>query len=421
MDARELPARPSLEQYKKQAKDLVKAFNSGDPAALRRIGQHFHLERLPSWDEFRASVLRQLKRYHKTAHSDATDAAFALADSQFLIARAYAFESWPKLKQHVEALTRANSPISQFERAADAIITGDVALLMRLLRENPALIRARSTRQHRAALLHYVSANGIEDFRQKTPNNIVEITKLLLNSGADVEAVADSYGGSKTLDLVATSIHPARAGVQIALMETLLAAGAAIDGFPEKSVVNGCLANGRPEAAEFLARRGARLDIEGASGVGRIDIVMTFFNGDGSMKPNAVKSQVDSGFMWACEFGHNNVIQFLLDKGLDVATEVQGMTGLHWAMVGGHAGTVRLLLDSKAPLGLKNCYGGTALGCATWAVMHSDPVYRWPEPETDWAVIVQMLLDAGARIEEADYPTGNTRVDELLRRHGAKQ
>ena len=38
----------------------------------------------------------------------------------------------------------------------------------------PELIRQRSSREHRSTLLHYVSANGIEDFRQRTPPNIVD-------------------------------------------------------------------------------------------------------------------------------------------------------------------------------------------------------------------------------------------------------
>ena len=37
MDAKELPARPSLEQYKKLAKELVKACQSGAPEAIRAI------------------------------------------------------------------------------------------------------------------------------------------------------------------------------------------------------------------------------------------------------------------------------------------------------------------------------------------------------------------------------------------------
>jgi len=407
MDAKELPVRPSLEQYKKQAKDLVRAFKS--------IGAR------PSGD---SEAIQRIKKYHprlgKLSEAEIRNAKLALADAQFVIAREHGFESWPKFAKHIEALTRANSAVSQFELAADAVVSGDTAALERLLGETPELIRERSTREHRATLLHYVSANGVEDFRQKTPKNALQIAEILLRAGAEIEAVADCYGGSKTLDLVATSIHPARAAVQITLLEILLNAGAAIEGFPGKSVVNGCLANGRPEAAEFLAKRGARLDLEGAAGVGRLDLVMSFFNEDGSLKTKATREQMERGFQWACEFGRDQVIEFLLDKGVDVATEVHGMTGLHWAIVGGHMGAVKLLLERGAPLEWRNGYGGTALGCATWAVKYSDVVYRWPNPETDWAAIVQMLVAAGASVEEAGYPTWNERVDEVLRQHGAK-
>ena len=51
-----------------------------------------------------------------------------------------------------------------------------------------------------------------------------------------------------------------------------------------QNAVTGCLANGRGEAAVFLADRGARLDLEGAAGVGRLDVVKRFFNADGSLK-----------------------------------------------------------------------------------------------------------------------------------------
>ena len=37
MEVKKLPARPSLEQYKKQAKELVKAFESNQAEALQRI------------------------------------------------------------------------------------------------------------------------------------------------------------------------------------------------------------------------------------------------------------------------------------------------------------------------------------------------------------------------------------------------
>jgi ankyrin repeat protein len=399
-DLTPLPARPSLEQYKKQAKDFVKLGKSGD-----------------------AEIVQRVKKYHPRP-GQVLDAKFALADAQLVIAREHGFESWPKFAKHIEALARENSPVSQFELAADAVVTGDAAALESLLRENPKLIRARSMRVHRATLLHYVGANGVENYRQKSPKNAVKIAKILLDAGAEVDAVADTYGKGTTLGLVTTSIHPKQAGVQIALLETLLDYGAAIDALPDGwSPLISALHNGRPEAAEFLAQRGARLDLEGAAGVGRLDVVESFFNEDGSLKASATKTQMDSGFFWACEYGRTRVVDFLLKKGADLrAGENTGLTGLHWAVVGGQLGTIRMLLERGAPLEAKNVYGGTALGQALWSAINGDP-------GIDYVPIIQTLIEAGAEIPKGslswlEYAGRSSvvkaRIAEVLRRHGAK-
>src|SRR5262249_36225794 len=247
------------------------------------------------------------------------------------------FASWPKFARHLEGLARANSPVSTFEAAVDSIVNGDLARLEELLGENPEVAGGRSARGHRSALLHYVSANGVEDFRQKTPKNIVEIARLLLKAGADVNAESDAYGGrSTTLGLTATSWHPENAGVQLALMELLIEHGATIDGPDGGSAVNGCLHNGRGEAAEFLAGRGARLDLEAAAGVGRLDVVKSFFQDDGSLKASASQQQLADGFAWACEFGRRDVVEILLRSGVEPGTKLKhnGQTGLHWAALG---------------------------------------------------------------------------------------
>jgi len=46
----------------------------------------------------------------------------------------------------------------------------------------------------------------------------------------------------------------------VELLELLLENGATIDPSDGGSAVNGCLRNGRGQAAEFLASRGARMD-----------------------------------------------------------------------------------------------------------------------------------------------------------------
>jgi ankyrin repeat protein len=283
------------------------------------------------------------------------------------------------------------SAISSFESAADAIVAGDAATLERILAEDPELIRARSPRAHHATLLHYVGANGIEDERQKTPKNAVEILGILLRAGAEINARADMYGGDTTLELVATSVHPVIAGVQKALMESLLDAGAALD--PGGRIVNLCLANGRGPAAEFLAARGARLDLEGAAGVGRLDLVEALF-------PGATSTQVQSGLNWACEYGRDRVVLFLLDHGADLsARDRNGQTAMHWAAIGGQVGCMRILLQRKPDLEAKNDYGGTVLGQALWSAKHD-------ESGADYAPMIELLKSLRAGGGEKNPPSG---------------
>jgi len=74
-----------------------------------------------------------------------------------------------------------------------------------MLPDHPELIRARWPRPHHATLLLYIGTNGVEDERQKYPPNAVEMLKLLLAAGAEVDAEADLYGGGATTPgLVAT-------------------------------------------------------------------------------------------------------------------------------------------------------------------------------------------------------------------------
>jgi len=403
-DAVPLPERPNLKQYKKLAKDLVKVSKAGHPNGIhnwasewiRRLARLTNLEITPGlpvenqrWiedvSEFAARKLLAEKR------------KCALADAKFVIARSHGFMSWPGLVKHIEQLAQKNSSVAQFEAAADAIVSGDMPTLKRLLEETPGLAQQRSTREHRATLLHYTSANGVEGYRQKTPKNIVQIADLLLKSGAAVDAEADVYGGgSTTLGLAATSVHPEVAGVQEPLLQILLDHGASIDkpdpaGHKPLAVV-ACLANGRPRAGAFLAAHGAQLELESAAGLGRMDVVGTFFDSDGSLKPPATRRRLQLGFLWACRYGRENVVAFLVHQGADTVDPADtGATALHWAAGGGHPSIVKLLLRHGAPLEELNRWGGTVLEHAGWGFEHSTP-------GTDFAKVFDTLLAAGAKI-----------------------
>jgi ankyrin repeat protein len=321
------------------------------------------------------------------------------------VAREHGFASWQQFAEHVEALARPDSPVSRFEAAVDATVNGDLPAVEHLLIENPELVRQRSTREHRSTLLHYVSANGVEDFRQRTPENIVDIAKALLKAGAEVNAESDAYGGrSTTLGLTATSCHPETAGVQLELMELLINHGAIIDGPDAGSGVNACLHNGRGQAAEYLANHGARLDLEGAAGVGRLDVVKSCFDDDGGLKPPSTVKQLMDGFAWSCEFGRHAIIDFLLQNAVKVEARLSsgGETGLHWAAYEGRADTVGLLLERGAPVDVvEQTHGGTPLGWALYG-WGSSPVGERTE-RTQYYDTVRLLAGAGASLDAQWY------------------
>jgi hypothetical protein len=395
-DALPLPPRPSLEQYKKRAKDLVKACKSGDPAAIRAWAAR--------WGDTDTRHIDEIEQFARAKLSGSC----ALTAAQFVIARAHGFESWPKMAKHLETLARANSAVSAFETAADAIVSGDLGILERLLREQPDLIRARSTREHRATLLHYVSANGVEGYRQKTPKNAVAVARLLLRAGAEVDAEAEVYGGGcTTLGLVATSQHPLRAGVQNDLIDVLLEHGARLDlpgGGHNHSLVNACLRNGCPGAADYLARRGAPLDLEAAAGVGRLDVVQRLVD-------EAAETEQRDGFSQACGYGHADVVEFLLGKGMKVDARLSvvgaGHTGLHVAAYAAQVEVVRVLLRHGAPVNVKDETWGTPP--LVWAL------HAWSEeraaPAERYTQVVAMLVAAGAVVDAELVTSEKVRAD----------
>ena len=422
-DALPLPRHANVEQYHELADELVKACMSSDPAAVRQWAARWieRLAALPNQSEAlrpdadlgaRVDQVEQFAR--QTLAGDRSFTQCALSDARLVIVRSHGFPSWPVFVEHIESLARAQSPVAAFERAADAIVTGDIATLERLLHEHPDLIRARSQREHRATLLHYVSANGVENYRQMSPGNIAAITRLLLVAGAEVDAGADVYGGGCTaLGLVATSAPPSLAGVQQDVIDVLLEHGAAVDGNGAGggrwSLVRACLANGQPRAAGYLASRGAPVDLAGAAGLGRTDIVKRII--DGRPQQTLIGAEIEDAFALACAYGRTEVIALLLGLGFDVDHELKGHgdghTGLHVAAYHGHDEAVDTLLRSGARVDAID---------KTWRT----PPLIWAltgwsrEPSADavdYRTVVARLVGAGAAVNPDLFDWDRVRED----------
>ncbi|MBS1804270.1 MAG: hypothetical protein JST28_12955 [Acidobacteria bacterium] len=418
-DALPLPKNVTIAHFEKLAKSLVAASKAGEDS----VSDWAH-----DWITRHISASGAIKRQNKSAWTSRwINQVFAFATQELrstatqakarlVLARSHGFSTWARFAQHFRKLSQPNSPSAQFEAAAEAIVNGEFATLQSLLTRNPNLVRARSDREHKATLLHYVSANGMEGYRQRTPKNIVRLARLLLDRGAEIDATCEVYGSQcTTLGLVATSVHPAKAGVMNELLQLLLDRGADLGNKGAAgrahSLVFACLANGRLESARFLAAKGAPVDFISAAALDDLTRVRQHFNENGTRKFS--KKLMQEAFRYACGYGANSVVEFLVERGADLTEHSgDGQTGIHYTVIFGRLGTLKLLLKYKPDLESQNMYGGTILGQTLWSAAHGGDTHTYSQ-------IIETLIAAGARIPERHVPV-NPQIDALLLRHGSR-
>jgi ankyrin repeat protein len=281
----------------------------------------------------------------------------------------------------VDEILAAETPA--FARAIRAIIGGDAAALRSELAAAPDLVHARSGSIHRATLLHYVAANGIEDALQRPVPNADEIARILLAAGAEVDTTCDAYEGRcpTTLALLVSSDHPARAGVSARLVHVLCDAGAAVDGIAgDRLPLSSALLFGRVECADALVARGARTDnLVFAAAGGQLAWVGRWLDCDPTLVETACPTfpldadrtvRAEQALVFASLCGRLEVVRLLLDRGAHIDATPPGShwtaTALHTAAGQGHRAVVELLLARGADPSIKDArYQSTPLGWAT--------------------------------------------------------
>jgi ankyrin repeat protein len=169
------------------------------------------------------------------------------------------------------------------------------------------------------------------------------------------------------MSMLVSSTPPAEAGVQVALIETLLDFGAALEGRGAGrwvSPVMTALAFGFTAAAETLVRRGARIEnLATAAGLGRLAEARRLL-------ADASSEDRHRALVLAAQHGHIEVVQLLLDAGEDPNRyNPEGnhshSTPLHQAVWSGRDAVVRLLVERGARLDMKDTiFQGTPLGWA---------------------------------------------------------
>jgi len=230
MPTRELPARPNLEHLKNQASALLRDAEASQPEALARFNA-----------------------YNVTKPK--------LADALHVIANEYGFDTWPKLKLHVEA--QSSDPI---EALVAALKASDVNALRRVLAANPSL---------KSCINDPLPNIGFEEpaLLIATRSENRTFIDALLDFGADINARSHWWAGSF-----------------------------------------GVLDSGSAEQAEYLISRGAKLDIHSSARLDKIARVRELLDID----PSLVHARGGDGQLPLHFASTIEIAALLLDRGADI-------------------------------------------------------------------------------------------------------
>jgi ankyrin repeat protein len=330
MEPKPLPARPSLEQYKKQAKDLLKAYRAADVETIRRIKKNH-------------------PRFEKLSEPGFEISQFALADAQLVIAREHGFESWPKFAKQIEVITgqmaAQSDPLAAFIEAA--IWHGTLDAAAAILATHPEIARSSI---HAAAILgddatvrHFISVDPENATRKERPYDGDALVYLCLSKYLRLDqarSAAFLRAATALLDAGADPNTGFRAKDEYGDFETALYGAAAVAQ--------------NAELTRLLLQRGADPNDD-----------ETFYHAPETYDLSALKVLVESGKMNAgnvagmllrkADWHDYEGIKYLLEHDADPNRMTRwGYTALHQALRrDNRLDTIELLLDYGANPAIK--------------------------------------------------------------------
>jgi ankyrin repeat protein len=198
----------------------------------------------------------------------------------------------------------------------------------------------------------------------------VDVARVLLDAGADPNALSWAYGGQcTTMALLVSSTPPAEAGVQVPLVETMVQGGATLEPAGEgtwTSPVATALVFGFKDTADALVRLGAKVDtLAVAAGLGRMEDVTRLL-------PSGSADDRHRALALAAQNGHPEIVTRLIEAGEDPNRFNPPGTHshtppIHQAIAADQLEVVKVLIEKGARLDIKDTiHQGTPLGWAEY-------------------------------------------------------
>ncbi|MFC4819515.1 ankyrin repeat domain-containing protein [Dokdonella ginsengisoli] len=262
---------------------------------------------------------------------------------------------------------------ARFRAALAAFDAGDEAALRRVLAEHPGLGAERLEEPgawlreqvgealdgyfRRPFLLWFAAGNPVRGGR--LPPNAASLAAILIEAARrdDAEGLRDQL--EHTLELVASGRVARESGVQIALLDVLIDAGAR----PGDGLA--ALGAGHLQAAAHLLERGGTLGLAGALCLGRFDEAPRLAAG-------ASAGERQDALIAAAVNARPDAQAWLLAFGVDVDARGSGIhphaTALHQAVAAGCLPAVQRLVEAGARLDVRDTvHRGTPLDWARYA------------------------------------------------------
>jgi hypothetical protein len=268
-------------------------------------------------------------------------------------------------------MKNSDSTDTLFQRAVEAIDSGNIKVLEGLITEYPSLVKERLQTTEDGYfkdpyLIWFVADNPIRN--DKLPPNIVAVTRLLVDTVKHEAPDTYQHQIDYTLGLVASGRIPRECGVQIAMMDLLIDAGAT----PGDGI--GALAHGNMEAAQHLIDLGGDLTLAAAICLERMDDISRL----GAVADHTEKTTAITA---AAFYGKADMIRLLLTRGVGPNGYPESNSGfhshatpLHQAVQSGSLDAVKLLVEAGARLDATDkIYSGTPLDWARY--MQTDERY----------------------------------------------
>jgi ankyrin repeat protein len=360
VDVRPLPARPSLEHLKNEAKERLKTLRADAPdtkltAAQLAVARQYGFA---SWRQLKAhvdkrSVSKELRPVFDAARGGdfemvrrAFEAGFDPAATDHdgrtvhQIAKSTGHESIEILaRQYQERATRPPEDVKAVDAIVAAAEMGDADTLDRLVDVRPDLIDARGGNFQQQTALHKAAWH-----------NHAACVRLLLDRGAAVD-VRD-YGDN------AYALHFAAEAADLDIVRWLVEAGSDTIGAGDDHGLEvigwaTCFRAARQDVADYLLRHGAKLNLWAAIALGRAHDVRTFIERDPSLLEARMSrnEHARTPLHHAAARKQPTVARLLVELGADIeAVDSTGATPLATAAQEGAADVIAVLQQAGAKL-----------------------------------------------------------------------